>query len=110
MQRTAIVLTVASGLLLTACTSEQHQLGASGAPLLVNGPFQMIAQHSGKCLEVSGGSGGALQKTCSAQAAGQQWQLRAAGSSNQIVSVADPTKCLNIASASTTPGGPVVLG
>jgi galactose oxidase len=75
--------------------------GAS-APAVV----ELVAQHSGKCVGVSGAV--ATQQTCTGVAA-QQWSFKAVTGGLQITSASTPSMCLNIAGASTTAGQAVAV-
>jgi hypothetical protein len=95
-----IVLTLAVSLLGCAFADRPgEQAGATGAG--VNAAVTLIAQQSGKCLDISGTS--AIQSTCSG-ATSQQWTFNAVSGGSQIVSVFDPTRCVNVPNGSTTAG------
>jgi galactose oxidase len=73
-------------------------------------PVQLVAQHSGKCIESGGTTGqvAATQQTCSGSAA-QAWSLKPVTGGVQIVSAADPTRCLNLPGATSNGGTGVVV-
>jgi galactose oxidase len=74
------------------------------AEALQQGPMKIVAQHSGKCVDIV--SGHAVQETCSSSAT-QQWSFHAVTGGQQIVSVTNAALCLNLAGASTTRGATV---
>jgi hypothetical protein len=109
MGRGSVVWVCSFGVLLVACESRQKFEDQQGA-VLSAGLVRLVAQHSGKCLEVVGttGSVAATQDTCNGSSS-QQWMLRAVSGGYQIVSAIDNTRCLNLPGANATPGSGVFL-
>ncbi len=64
----------------------------------------LVAQNSSLCLGIDGTA--AVQQTCAGNTS-QKWQFKSVSGGFQIVSLLQPTMCLNTASAPTTAGQPV---
>ena len=96
---------------MVACGSETggwdqpERLGAV-AEALQQGPVTLVAKHSGKCFEAASGLG--IQSACTGASA-QLWTFTSVTGGFKIVSVSDPTLCLNIPSGSTTRGAQVAV-
>ena len=115
MLRHSSLTTLASlslgSLALLACGSpngtadDPERLGAVGEAL-AQGPVTLVAKHSGKCFENVGGLG--VQNTCTGSSA-QLWSFTSVTGGFKIVSVSDPTVCLNIPNGSTTRGTQVAI-
>lgn len=83
------------------------QLIGGGGNGLAPGRYRIVARHSGKALDVNGGStadGANVQQWTYSAAPHQQWDVTSAGSGIYRISVVNSGKALETASASTANG------
>ncbi|MDP9150033.1 MAG: DUF1929 domain-containing protein [Myxococcota bacterium] len=78
----------------------------SSAEALTQGPVALVAKHSGKCFENVAGLG--VQNTCTGSAS-QLWQFNSVTGGFEIVSVSNPTECLNLPGGSITRGTQIAI-
>jgi hypothetical protein len=104
------------GLLTAMALAAAGPAVAHAAPPTASGPadaqyVELVARHSGQCLDVTGGSVAngtpVIQWPCHG-GANQEWVLVPTGTGHYFATVQHSGQCLDVSGASTMPGTPVI--